>query len=96
MDKTDYVEYALPTDHLSLTNLPTFYDNINISPYHHVHYMKNQLMQILPVELAAKILITVQYDMRFSYLYSSKGFQSLLIIKIISWIVDWVKFILYT
>ena len=96
MDKTDYVEYALLTDHPSLTNLPTFHDNINISPYHHVHYMKNQLMQILPVELAAKILITVQYDMRFSYLYSSKGFQSLLIIKIISWIVDWVKFILYT
>ena len=96
MDKIHNVECALPTDRPPLTNLPTFHDNTNISPYHQVQYMKNQLMQILPVKLAAKILTTVQYEMRFSYLYSSKGFQSLLIIKIISWIVDWVKFVLHT
>jgi len=96
MDKTHNVEYALLTDHPLLTNLPTFHDNINISLYHQDQYMKNQLMQILPVKLAAEILTMVQSKMDFSYLYSSKGFQSLLIIKIISWIVDWVKFVLHT
>ena len=96
MDKTHNVENALLKDHPLLTNLPTFHDSINISLYHQDQYMKNQLMQILPVKLAAKILTMVQSKMGFSYLYPSKGFQSLLIIKIISWIVDWVKFVLHT